>query len=50
MDLYGGTEFIAPDVLLKITNAEAPKKHRGHPYRCPSGELGWAVHYNLILK
>jgi len=50
MDLHGGTEFTAPDVLLKITNAEAPKKHRGYPYRYPSGELGWAVYSNLILK
>jgi len=25
-DLFGGTEFIAPDVLFKTTNAGAQKK------------------------
>jgi len=40
IDLFGGTEFIAPDALFKITNAGAPKKNKGYPIRCPSGGLG----------
>jgi len=36
-DLFGGTEFIVPDVPFKTTNAGAPKKHRGYPDMCPSG-------------
>ena len=27
-DLFGGTEFIVPDVLFKTTKAGAPKKQR----------------------
>ena len=38
-DLFVGTEFIAPDVLFKTTNAGAPKKHRGNIDRSPSGGL-----------
>jgi len=38
-DLFGGTDFIAPDVLFKKTNAGATKKHRGYPDKRPSGEL-----------
>jgi len=36
-DLFVGTEFIAPDVLFKATNARASEKHRGYLVRCPSG-------------
>ena len=50
MHLFGGTEFIALDVLFKTTNAEAPKKHKGYPYWCPSRGLGRTVPSNLILK
>jgi len=35
-DLFGGTGFIAPDVLFKTTKAGAQKKHRGYPDRCTS--------------
>jgi len=38
-DSFGGTEFIAPDVLFKTTNASALKKHSGHPDRWPSRGL-----------
>ena len=39
-DLFGGTEFIAPDVLFRKTNAGAPKKQilsRQVPQRSVSG-------------
>jgi len=49
-DLFGGTEFIVPDVLFKTTNAGAPKKHRGYPDMCPSGGLAAALPSNLIVK
>jgi len=49
-DLFGGTEFIVPDVLFKTTNAGAPKKHRGYPDMCPSGELAAALPSNLSVK
>ena len=29
-DLFGGTAFIASDILFKTTNAGTPKKHRGY--------------------
>jgi len=35
---------------FKTTNVEAPKKHGGDPYRCPSVRLGRTVPSNLILK
>jgi len=38
-DLFVGTDFIAPDILFKTTNAEASKKHRGYLVRCPRGGL-----------
>jgi len=49
-DLFGGTEFIVPDVLFKTTNAGAQKKHRGYPDRCPSGGLAAALPSNFIVK
>ena len=48
--LFGGIEFIVPDVLFKTTNAGAPKKHRGYPDMCPSGGLAAALPSNLIVK
>ena len=38
-DLFVGTEFIAPDVLVKTTKTGAPKKHRDYLVRCPGGGL-----------
>jgi len=38
-DLFDDTDFTALDVLFKTTNADAPKKCRGYPDRCPSGRL-----------
>jgi len=36
IDLFGGTELIALDVLSKTEkNTGAPKKHRGYLVRCP---------------
>ena len=49
-DISSGTEFIAPDVLFKTTNAGAPKKHRGYPDMFPSGELAAALPSNLSVK
>jgi len=49
-DLFGGTEFIVPDVLFKTTNAGAPKKHRSYPDMCPSGGLAAALPSNSIVK
>ena len=36
-DLFGGVEFIAPDVLFKTTKVEATK-NRGYAVRCFSGD------------
>ena len=49
-DLFDGVEFIGPDVLFKTTKAEAIRKRRGYPYRCPSGVLGRTVPSTMILK
>jgi len=49
-DLFAGTEFIAPDVLFKKTNAGAPKKHRDYPDMYPSGGLAVALPSNFIVK
>jgi len=49
-DLFACTEFIAPDVLFKTTNAGAPKKHRDYPDMCPSGGLAAALPSNFIVK
>jgi len=49
-DLFGGTEFIAPNVLFKKTNVGAPKKRRSYPDMCPSGVLAAALPSNLIVK
>jgi len=48
--LFAGTEFIAPDVLVKTMNAGAPKKHRDYPDMCPSGGLAAALPSNFIVK
>ena len=39
-DILDVTEFIVPGGLIKATNAEAPKKHRGYSVRRSSGRLG----------
>jgi len=48
MDLFGGTEFIAPDVLFKAVNASAPKKD--YTDRCPSGGLAAAHAFQFGFK
>jgi len=48
--LFAGTEFIAPEVLFKTTNAGAPKKHRGYPDMFPSGGIAAALPSNLSVK
>jgi len=48
-DLFGGTEFIAPDVLLK-TSKDETTENRGHPVRCSSGGLAKGLPSKLILK
>jgi len=49
-DLYACTEFIAPDVLFKTTNAGAPKNHGDYSDMCPSGGLAAALPSNFIVK
>jgi len=49
-DLFAGTEFIAPDVLVKTTNTGAPKKHRDYLVRCSSGGLAAYRTFFFIIK
>jgi len=49
-DLFGGTEFIVPDVLFNTTNVGAPKKRRDYPDVCPSGGVAAALPSNFIVK
>jgi len=37
-ELFGSTEFTAPDVLFKTTNVVAPKE-KNYPDTCPSRGL-----------
>jgi len=40
IDLFGGTELIALDILDKTEkNAGAQKKHRGYLIRCPTNDV-----------
>jgi len=51
-DLFGVTEFIAPDALSKTTNAVTSKNHKGYSDRCPCGRLaeGRIFYSTLIVK
>ena len=49
-DLFVGTEFIAPDVLVKTTNTGAPKKHRDYLSGAPVEGKRRVVPSNLTIK